>query len=189
MKPKDGKKVTAIYDATVALIGEVGLAGLRMSAIAEKAKLASGTLYIYFESKEHLLNALYSKIMMEGTIQLLPNITHLPVKKQLYVIWESVIRFRYGRNDEMIFLDQFRYSPMISEENSKLTEKFISHVEKMLDSGKEEMIVKELDNHFLIPLLYGYANDLSRYLVVRNVALTEEVITRSFGICWDAIKA
>ncbi len=189
MKLKDERKVTAIYAATVALVGEVGLAGLRMSAIAEKAKLASGTLYIYFESKEHLLNELYQHIMMSGTIQLLPNITHLPMKMQFNVIWESVIRFRYQRKDEVLFLDQFRYSPMLSEENSKLTERFISHISKLLDLGKEQMIVKSWSNDLLIPLLYGYANDLARYLAVRKVALTDEIVEQTFKICWDAIKA
>ena len=59
MKEKDPNKVKAIFKATIELAGRVGLSGLKMSDIAKEAAMASGTLYIYFSSKEALLNELY----------------------------------------------------------------------------------------------------------------------------------
>ena len=189
MKVKDERKVTAIYAATVALVGEVGLAGLRMSAIAERASLASGTLYIYFESKEVLLNTLYKKIVLEGTIQVFEKIRHLSIKKQFSILWESTVRFRYERNAEIVFVDQFKYSPMMSEESNQITEKFIAHLSYLLDLGKKEMIIKNIDNNLLIPMLYGYADDLSKYLTLKGVKLTNTIIEETFTVSWDAIKA
>ena len=57
MKPKDEDKQQAIADATFALVAQVGLSGLTMAAIAREAGIATGTLYVYYKSKEELLNA------------------------------------------------------------------------------------------------------------------------------------
>ena len=58
VKLKDDDKLRAIARATFALVEQTGLSGLTMAAIAREAGLATGTLYVYFRSKEELLVAL-----------------------------------------------------------------------------------------------------------------------------------
>ena len=66
MKPKDDKKLRAITRATFALVEQTGLSGLTMAAIAREAGLATGTLYVYFKSKEDLLTGLYERISTDS---------------------------------------------------------------------------------------------------------------------------
>ncbi|MES1163645.1 MAG: helix-turn-helix domain-containing protein, partial [Rhizobacter sp.] len=61
VKPKDDEKLRSIATATFALVEQTGLSGLTMAAIAREAGLATGTLYVYFKSKEELLVALYEQ--------------------------------------------------------------------------------------------------------------------------------
>ena len=61
MKPKDDEKLQAIADATFALVEKAGLSGLTMADIAGAAGIATGTLYVYYSSKEELINDLYQK--------------------------------------------------------------------------------------------------------------------------------
>lgn len=189
MRLKDDAKIDAIFDATISLTGEVGLNKLTMSSIAERANMASGTLYIYFEGKEQLLNELYKTLMLKGTLSLLPSISHLPLKKQLQTIWSNVLKFRISNSSQVIFMHQFRYSPLISHEALQLDEQFVAHIVKLLDEGKKELIVKAIDNDFLFPLLYGYANNLARHLTAKKIQLTEKICDQTFGICWDALRA
>jgi AcrR family transcriptional regulator len=58
------EKRTAILEAAVHEIAEVGL-GASTAAIAERAGIASGTLFTYFANKEELLNELYLELKSE----------------------------------------------------------------------------------------------------------------------------
>lgn len=189
MRLKDDAKIEAIFEAAVALTGQQGLDRLTMSAIAKRAKIASGTLYIYFNGKDQLLNELYRHLMLKGTLSLLPSISHLPLKQQLYTIWSNVLKFRISNSSQVAFMHQFRYSSFISEESRKMDEQFVNHVVALLNAGKQELIVKDMDNDILFPLLYGYVNNLARHFTSKKKELTEKIIVQTFGICWDAIKA
>ncbi|WP_194526283.1 TetR/AcrR family transcriptional regulator [Zobellia roscoffensis] len=189
MRVKDDTKISTIFEATVELTSEVGLNKLTMSSIAEKAQLASGTLYIYFDSKEKLLNELYKHLLVRGTLSLLPSVQHLPLKKQFWVIWSNVLKLCVSNSSEVVFMHQFRYSSYVSEETNELDEQFLSYLKTMLNKGKEELIVKNIDNRLMISLLYGYANTFSRQLVKDKIELTDSLMEQSFRVCWDAIKS
>jgi AcrR family transcriptional regulator len=62
VKPRDEHKIEQIFQATLVLVKEKGLAGITMGEIARAAKIATGTLYIYFESKEQLINELFTSV-------------------------------------------------------------------------------------------------------------------------------
>jgi AcrR family transcriptional regulator len=49
----------AVLAAAAALLRETGFEGLSMSALAERAGIAKATLYLYFETREEVLLALY----------------------------------------------------------------------------------------------------------------------------------
>ena len=55
MKLRDENKTARIYKATLKLVKATGLAGITMQSVAKEAKIATGTLYIYFRNKEKLI--------------------------------------------------------------------------------------------------------------------------------------
>jgi len=55
MRLKDEKKLAAIIRATLELTHEKGLSGIRMSELAKRAGIATGSLYTYFEDKQDIL--------------------------------------------------------------------------------------------------------------------------------------
>jgi TetR/AcrR family fatty acid metabolism transcriptional regulator len=50
-------RVSEILDATRRVIGRHGFQGATIDRVAEEAKVAKGTIYLYFETKESLLHA------------------------------------------------------------------------------------------------------------------------------------
>ena len=56
-----------ILDAALALFLERGYQETTMRAIAERASVALGNAYYYFESKEHLVQAIYARTQVEHT--------------------------------------------------------------------------------------------------------------------------
>lgn len=63
VRPKSRRQVltdfrrSEILDAALKLFGKKGFAETRMDDVAEKAKVAKGTLYLYFSSKEEIYEA------------------------------------------------------------------------------------------------------------------------------------
>ena len=59
MRTKDYGKVEVIFEAGLDLISSEGIAGLTMKSLAARSGMATGTLYIYFRSKEELFQRMY----------------------------------------------------------------------------------------------------------------------------------
>jgi len=51
-------KRTAILEATIRVLRERGLSGLKVEEVARRAEVGKGTVYLYFEHKQDLLKAL-----------------------------------------------------------------------------------------------------------------------------------
>ncbi|MEK7434787.1 MAG: TetR/AcrR family transcriptional regulator [Cyanobacteriota bacterium] len=191
MKEKDPNKVKAIFEATINLFAKVGLSGLKMSEIAKEASIASGTIYIYFDSKEKLLNELYkdSKQNWEKLISERLVNKQLPLKTRFKAIWEEGLKFRTFEYNKMVFMEQFTNSPFISEDTKVFSNKSIQPIYNILNEGKESLILKDLDNTILLCLVYGLLKEISFYCQSDNLKLTKELIDSTFLLCWDALKA
>jgi TetR/AcrR family fatty acid metabolism transcriptional regulator len=57
--PRGGDKRERILDAAVRVFARKGFHATRVSEVAKAAGVADGTIYLYFESKEHLLVSLF----------------------------------------------------------------------------------------------------------------------------------
>ncbi len=53
----------ALFEATVAVLGEHGVDGLTMDRVAAEAGVAKGSLYRYFASKRELVEFVYAKML------------------------------------------------------------------------------------------------------------------------------
>lgn len=53
-----------ILEAAAQLVAEHGSGAMKMAAIAERAGVAKGTIYLYFVSKEALLEALAARLSL-----------------------------------------------------------------------------------------------------------------------------
>ncbi|MDB4292304.1 TetR/AcrR family transcriptional regulator [Maribacter sp.] len=188
MRPRDETKIESIFKATIELTGAVGISGLKMSNIAKKAGLASGTVYLYFKNKEKLLNEVYKYLKSDASKATLVDVTGMEIKDQLRVLWDRTIRYRAAHHAELIFMEQFVVSPYVTKESKKVSETYLQFISGILEEGRRKKELKNTDASILLPFLSGYARDLTTAMVSRNQAPTDDIIEQSFEICWDAIS-
>ena len=67
IKPKVKDRKIDILDAARRLISKSGIQGATLRAIAEEAKISTGAIYYYFNSKEEILYALMDESLSEST--------------------------------------------------------------------------------------------------------------------------
>jgi AcrR family transcriptional regulator len=187
MKGKGSTKEELIFDATLSLVAQLGLAGVSMEAVAKQAKIATGTVYIYFKSKEELLNKLYVnvKLQFSGTIS-----EGFSADKPFKVLFKKMcndyLDYFLEHYPETIFMQQFYNSPYVTETAVDATKDLLQPLYKLLERGKTEMLLKDMDTRFMIFFLHGTIGHLAGFIRAQPVrkTYTDQVWT----ICWDALK-
>ncbi len=189
MKPRDPQKIERIHQATLVLVSEIGLAGLTMSKIAKAAKLGMGTIYTYFNSKEEVLNALYQSLKIKHAEKVYANFD----KNQSFLpnyraIFKSFFQNAYHKEAEYFFLEQCRAAPFLTLDSIVLEEAAFAPMNSLLDEGKAQKIVKNMDNGLLIGYMMGGVQGLITQLRRNNTPLTNAIIEDALTLSLNSIK-
>lgn len=117
-KPVDRRQ--AILDAAIRLVARSGLHDTPMSALAREAGVAAGTLYLYFPSKEAMLNALYLEVLenRDRAMRGEPSTAITPPTGAdgLWNFWHALARWHLDHPDESSLLQQCQTSAILTEE-------------------------------------------------------------------------
>lgn len=137
MKPRDENKIRDIYRATLDLVKEKGLAGVTMGQIAKQAGLATGTVYIYFASKDELINSLFSVCRKASAeVYFKGYDPRAPFKEGFRTVWMNVMNYRLEKFEEAVFIEQCYHSPFINADNRDIASQALKT--PILPDGKRE---------------------------------------------------
>ncbi|MBS1745147.1 MAG: TetR/AcrR family transcriptional regulator [Bacteroidetes bacterium] len=190
MKLRDENKINRIYKATLTLVKQNGLAGTTMQAVAKEAKIATGTLYIYFENKESLVISLFNECIKESAAVVFKDYEmSAPFKVGFRTIWLNVLKHKVSHFDQTIFLEQCFHSPFIDDNTRAEAKKLLLPLRELLERGKMEELIKDIDTFWLVSFMIGYANEIAKRITYHKKKLTMETLDINFQICWDGIKA
>jgi AcrR family transcriptional regulator len=189
MKMKDPDKVSLIYSATLSLVRQNGLTGLTMAAIGKEAQMGMGTIYVYFKSKEELINSLFKRLKSLNTSRIYaPIAPHAPFMLNMRQLYESYLQNRIDFYEEHFFVEQCSNSHFLDGESRRLDAAAFEGVFALLERGKQEMIVKDLDNALLTAQMMGAANEIASMIMKNNQKLTPGILEQAFILGWDSIK-
>lgn len=170
-KPKRAERAEAtrarLFEAAISIVGEQGYAATSVSRITERAKVAQGTFYNYFESRQDLLD------------QLLPAISeqlHTHIRKRVLEADGPVER---ERARIVAFFEFLEESPhlfkILSEGPLQAPEGFKRHLERQTLSYKRAMRYELERGHLRI----SDANELD--VVTEMLISTREYLAARFG--------
>ncbi|MFN8283442.1 MAG: TetR/AcrR family transcriptional regulator [Chitinophagales bacterium] len=163
---KNSDKRKAILDASLKLFCEKCFQDTSTASISQEANVATGTLFLYFENKEALVNELYLECKNEYAAYLENGVEqHLTFKTKLKHIWEKGLEWRINNPDKLKFMMQFCTSPYIT----KMTkDKALLRVNLLNEVVKEGIASKEISNadeELLTAMLAGYLHISSSFLM------------------------
>ncbi|WP_025414044.1 TetR/AcrR family transcriptional regulator [Gemmatirosa kalamazoonensis] len=120
-KADKADKRSAILAAALRLIARSGLHNTPMAAIAREAGVAAGTLYLYFPSKEAMVNALYLDLIQDrdraylAELDAIDDPTAGPAEST-WRIWHALARWHLDRPDASNLIHQCRASGILTDE-------------------------------------------------------------------------
>lgn len=157
-------KRAVILDAALKTFVKRGYSETRVSEIASEAKVAEGTLYNYFQSKEDLLLSLFDEKWGGIIDDIRKKISRLDdPNKKLKVMFSVVVRlFRKDRHLAEIFLVDVKQSSIfIKNYPVNRVVEFIELIEEILEDGKRRGIYrKDLDTHVAKMIIFGAAQGI-----------------------------
>jgi AcrR family transcriptional regulator len=190
VKPKDEEKFKAIAEATFVLVEQTGLSGLTMAAIARQAGLATGTLYVYYKSKDELLTALYEQAKTATLARVMQGYDpEAPFRRSFQRMWLNLLRNRLAHSAEVIFQEQYYNSPWFTEASRDLSARLFKDWVGMVETARTQQILKDVPTPLLVGSFMGSVRETASLLRTGALDDTEAHLALAFGVCWDGIKA
>jgi AcrR family transcriptional regulator len=190
VKPKDDEKLRSIATATFTLVEQTGLSGLTMATIARQAGLATGTLYVYFKSKEELLVALYELAKTETAASLMHgDDPATPFRSRFQRLWMNWLEHRLTHYAQVVFMEQYYNSPWFSDASRDLSTRLFKGWVDLFETAKTQQILKNVPTPLLLNSFGGSVRETANMLRSGTLTRTEAHLAMAFGVCWDGIKA
>jgi AcrR family transcriptional regulator len=190
VRPKDDKKIEAIYSATLHLNEQLGFTGMTMAKIAKEAEIATGTLYIYFKNKGELINSLYLHLKRQKAKNLMQDL----LLEQPYKILFKDLFMRSMKNSmadfrESAFLEQYFRSPFIDEGIKAEGMQPFLPIFEIIEEAKKAMILKDVDTTYIFACMNGLLNEFTKSIKEEQIKWNEKSAETMFQMLWDALKS
>lgn len=182
-------KESALLQATLDLVIENGFHDAPMSKIAKLAGVSVGTIYLYFKSKQDLVNKLYLIVKGNFAEKIFEGFTADGEVETLFkTIWYNIANYKFNNYKEARFLSLCDNTPMIEEH---IRQKGLQHLKPLLllwERGIKEGVVKNISPY----LLYAYTVYPINFLIYVNQMgeynADKKQLDDAFFITWEGIR-
>lgn len=187
-RPAEKDRREQILTAALNCFVERGFYGTTIPEIADKASIASGTIYHYFDSKEALVNALFRHWKGHIAQRVLAAFPQgASSREQFRTMWHEIIGFATAEPTAFAFIELHNHQSYLDAESKAIdgTTKTFAHM--MIQRAQTEGIVKPIDTWVLMELIFGAFVGMMRASWEGRVQLTPEIIAGAEQACWDAV--
>ncbi len=183
-------KRTQIIEAALKLFCERGFQYTSTASIAKEAGVATGTLFIYFPSKEDLINTLYreSKRALTNYLQeALP--PGADTKSKLKHIWAKANEWALANYTAFRFIHMFASSPFITHITREEVASTADFAEHFIRQAIQEGVLTPIDTQLFFLLFDGIWTSTVNYLSSSpHITDTTSVIEQAFELFWKGIS-
>jgi len=171
-KRKDTEKYYKIIDAATKIFAKKGFHQAKISEIAREAKIADGTIYIYFENKDDILISLFEEQMNAVLDNMVKKISEQnnPIKKLEKFALTHLQLIEQKKNLAEIIQVEIRQSSKFMKEykNEKFTQ-YLDLVGKIIQEGQENGVFKkEVIPGVAKRAFFGALDEMSRFWVLSS---------------------
>ena len=178
-------------NAALKLFVASGVQNTSTAAIAKEAGTAAGTLFLYFPTKQDLINELVLKIAREQSEHMQTLLEpSLSVRDTFFAIWSGSIRWFLENIDLYEYNQQIRDSGLVEKAIIEETGKSFSYYYEAIQRGLEEGAIKPYPFDLIGGFLYQDIVAVMNLLRTEsNPRKQEEIIQLGFDLFWDGIRA
>lgn len=185
-KPKSEDKRNAILSAATEVFADRGLTA-PTSAIAKAAGVAEGTLFIYFKSKDELLNALYRDLKLQMADSMMAGFPRKEsVKQRLQHVWNRYVDWGAENPTQQSVLKQIRMWNGLTPESKLVGSAPFVEIQTMADDAMEQRILQDLPQQFIGAAMSALA-ETTMELVRQDPEKADVYRNAGFEMLWSGI--
>jgi AcrR family transcriptional regulator len=189
-RTRDPQRREQFLQAALRLFVERGVGGTSTAAIAREAGSATGTLFLYFPTKQDLINELILEISREQSAFIRSLLTpEMEARQMFYTIWRGSIDWFLEHRDAYQYQQQVRDSVLLDEAVIQQTAVNLGYYFQAVEKGRHSGAIKpysvELVGGFFYQGIVAVMNLLSDE---PDAARREHLINDGFDIFWNGIK-
>lgn len=163
-----------------------------MTIIAERAGVAVGSIYNYFENKEVLIFELYQHLENKIYPVILDGYSlEKPIEERFIHLGTTLLRFFTDNPLVFRYIEQFFNSPYgVASRRDKLVEKRDDRnvYRELFEDGVSQQVMKNLPLPMLFALSIGPLFAAARNHILNFVMLDDILIARTIEACWDSVR-
>ena len=190
VRKRNPEKRTKYLNAALKLFATHGVQNTSTAAIAKQAGTAAGTLFLYFPTKQDLINELVMEIVKAQSDTIKATLTPtLSAQDSFWAIWEASIRWFMANLEAYQYIQQIRDSGIIPDEIIQQSNTYFDFYFTAIQKGLSENIIKSYPVNLIGEMLYR------AIIAIMNLVMTtadanqqEEYIQAGFEIFWNGIK-
>lgn len=185
-RPKSLEKRNALLAAAIEQIARQGLS-VSTSKIAQVAGVAEGTLFTYFETKEHLLNELYLALKGEERENLLRDYPlQASLEERARHFWDTYVAFGVNHPDKYKVVVLLHFSDHVHEQTRRLGGEGYEAQATMVLECLRSGALKDQSIEFGGALLLSLMN-MTVELILQHPTETRRFRDAGFTAFWHAV--
>lgn len=168
-----------------------GVQNTSTAEIAKEAGAAAGTLFLYFPTKQDLLDQLVLKIGKEQSDHILSLLKpSLSAREMFFTIWHGTVDWFLENMEAYRYVQQVRDTGLISEGAAQESNKFFGYYYAAIRKGVEEGCLKTVPIGLIGDFLYQDTVAVINYIRTQpDSGKRADIIQQGFEIYWDGIKS
>ncbi|MBN2677193.1 MAG: TetR/AcrR family transcriptional regulator [Anaerolineaceae bacterium] len=168
-----------------------GVGNTSTAEISREAGVAAGTLFLYFPTKQALIDELILSIGREQSAFIQELITpSLSARQTFFTIWQGTIHWFMEHMGAYQYVQQVRDTGMISASAVEASAGFFHYYYEAIQKGLTEGSIKNYPMDLIGGVLYqSIVAAMNRLRMEPDLAKQEECIQQGFDIFWDGIKS
>jgi AcrR family transcriptional regulator len=183
------EKREQFLSAALKLFVNRGVGNTSTAEIAKEAGTAAGTLFLYFPTKQDLINELVLKITREQSeaihCLLKPD---LNTRETFYTIWKGSLRWFIGHIDAYRYVQQVRDSGIIAESVVQETNQYLGYYYEAIQKGWQAGSIKPYPAELIGGILYQNVVAVMNLITIQPDPNQQATyIRQGFEIFWNGI--
>lgn len=184
------EKRARFLSAAMKLFVANGLQSTSTAEIAKAAGTAAGTLFLYFPTKQDLINEVVLSISQQEADFVNRSLTpSLSVRDAFFTIWDASIHWLLANMDAYRYSQQIRDSGLISDAVAQQTAQYFRFYYETIQKGLDEGAIKPFPIDLIGAFLYQDIVAVMEHLRLQpDPVKQEEAIRQGFELFWDGIS-
>lgn len=179
----------SILAAALDCFVERGFHGTAIPQIAERAGIAAGTLYHYFDSKEALVNALYrtwKAAVAQRVFTAFPQ--GAPVREQFRVMWDEMVAFAREAPAAFAFIELHNHASYLDADSRALEERITTFGIEFIRGAQRRGELRAAPPLLLVGIVMGAFIGLVRKSAECDLVLDDAAWATAEQCVWEAIR-